>query len=340
MLEKISSAVECDEVLELLNRHYNLHGKLKAITGERDYNFCLTENDDTRYIVKIAHEDEAFETLDFQSKALAHIAKQAPQIPIAADVPNLLGEAFTATFLKNQQRRFLRVNTFMPGIALCDVARTPATRQAIGSLSAALSLALEDFSHPAEQRVLLWDIEQAAALKPHIETLSAAPRKTVEVVLNDFLKQQTSSLRFGVIHNDLNLHNLFVASENHSSITGCIDFGDMLHAPLVNDLAIATAYQLDVENPLQSIVEVAGAYHAKQPLLAVEVDQLLQRIAMRFVLTLTITHWRSRLHPENATYILRNAASAWAGLQALAEIQPATARDFLYDHLKPTTVKT
>jgi hydroxylysine kinase len=336
MLDKVSAPVQLNEVLELLQLHYGFTGQLQPITGERDYNFVLTQANGNRFIVKVAHEEEAFETLHFQSRMIACIQKNAPLVPVSVEIPNFDGEVFSCVKLAKGPLRFLRVNAFMPGIALSDVERSSATRKAVGELTGSLALALKGFNHPAAQRELLWDIQQAAALAPHIQSLPQAQRQIVAHFHSRYLTHVSPSIgkfRQGVIHNDLNLHNLFVDPNDHGRISGCIDFGDAVWAPVVNDLAIATAYQLDVQRPLQSILQVAQAYHRLHPLEPLDLDHLYDLVAMRFVLTVAITHWRSKLHPENALYILRNAQAAWNGLQALKDISSAAAREFLYDQL-------
>lgn len=337
-LAKVPRPVDQGEVQKCLLLHYGLRGDLRAITGERDYNFVLLQKDHSKAIVKIAHEDEDFVALDFQSQAVAVVQKNAPHLPISQEIKNLHNLNITQAQFSDGSSRFMRVNSFMPGYPLCDVSRNSATRKAIGELTATLATALKDFRHPAEYRVLLWDIQQAADLAPHVQTLSAGKRELVELFLNRFLERiapLAPALRTSVIHNDLNLHNLFVDPNDHAKITGCIDFGDMVRAPLINDLAVASAYQMDATaNPLSSIAETAVAYHAINPLLPIEIDHLTSLVAMRFVLTAVITHWRAQLHPANASYILRNAQAAWAGLAALAKISPSAASEYLYAQLK------
>ncbi len=51
------------------------------------------------------------------------------------------------------------------------------------------------------------------------------------------------SVRAQVIHNDYHLYNVLVAPDDHERIVGIIDFGDMVHAPLVGELATAAAFQ-------------------------------------------------------------------------------------------------
>ncbi len=335
-LEKISTPIADTEVLRQLNRHYGLQGVLTPIAGERDQNFVLTQEGGERLIVKLAHEDELFETLDLQSCVVALLQQNAPDIPVSTDILNYANVPISRVELSNGNARFMRVNAFMPGIGLNEVPRTTAMRQAIGRLTAGMALALKDFRHPAESRELLWDIQKAAALQPHVNALPDDVRGMAQQVLEHFLSQVlplAAQLPHGVIHNDLNLHNLFVDPQDQSRIAGCIDFGDMVRAPLINDLAIAAAYQLDGQQPLLSLLDVAEAYHGIRPLQPLEIEHFSTLVAMRFVLTVAITHWRAQLHPANAPYILRNAAAARVGLLALQDISPVEAAELLYAQL-------
>ena len=58
------------------------------------------------------------------------------------------------------------------------------------------------------------------------------------------VKPRLAGLRHQVIHNDYHLFNVLVAQDDASRVTGIIDFGDMIRAPLVAEVATAAAYQL------------------------------------------------------------------------------------------------
>ena len=54
-----------------------------------------------------------------------------------------------------------------------------------------------------------------------------------------------AALRAQVIHNDYHLYNVLVAPDDQARIvTGIIDFGDMVHAPLVGEVATAAAFHM------------------------------------------------------------------------------------------------
>jgi hydroxylysine kinase len=136
-----------------------------------------------------------------------------------------------------------------------------------------------------------------------------------------------SEFRSQIVHNDLNLHNLLVDPRDESVITGCLDFGDMVETPLIIDLAIAAFYQSEAQgDPIGSILVMARAFHTLVPLTAAEQQWLVDLVAMRAAMTITISHWRARKHPQNRDYLLRNEPAARAFLIALAGITESERR--------------
>ncbi|MGT2492207.1 phosphotransferase [Cupriavidus basilensis] len=69
--------------------------------------------------------------------------------------------------------------------------------------------------------------------------------------------------RPGPIHNDFNIYNVLVDPRDHTRIAGVLDFGDMVHAPLIDDLAVAAAYQVDpAGDTMATLADFVAAYHA------------------------------------------------------------------------------
>ncbi len=130
-----------------------------------------------------------------------------------------------------------------------------------------------------------------------------------------------------MIHNDFNPHNILADPADDTRIAGIIDFGDMVRAPLVQDLATAAAYYIQDEgHPLTAPLELVTAFHAVNPLLPEETDTLLDLMVIRAVVSAAITGWRARMQRENAAYILRNYARTWTALDRLAAISRTEAR--------------
>jgi len=118
-------------------------------------------------------------------------------------------------------------------------------------------------------------------------------------------------LRSQVIHNDMNPGNVLVDHADANRVTGVIDFGDMVFSRLVNDVAVAGAYFCRIEDdPFAEVVEFLEAYTDVLPLTQDEIAVLPDLILSRHLTTVMITHWRARLYPDNAEYILRSEGRA------------------------------
>ncbi|MFX5764957.1 phosphotransferase, partial [Acinetobacter baumannii] len=87
--------------------------------------------------------------------------------------------------------------------------------------------------------------DQLADLLPKIP--QADRRRLAERQLERFvtdLRPRLGALRRQVIHNDLNPYNVMVARDRPDQVAALLDFGDMVRAPLAQDLAVAGAYLL------------------------------------------------------------------------------------------------
>lgn len=305
--------------LALLSQHWGLTGALKRLTSERDLNFHLA-TPGQGYVLKLANPAEPAEVTDFQTRALLHLERAG--LPVPRVIPSQTGQTQIAT-----PHGRLRLLTYLEGTPLHLAPRSAAQRRAMGRIAAQLARAMASFTDPAADHFLQWDIRQAASLAPLLPDIDPAFRPLCQHILNRFNTEAAPTLpalRWQVVHNDLNPHNILVAPDNPATIAGILDFGDMVRTPLVCDLAIAASYQVDPTAPLQSLVEFTAAWAAENPLTAAEARLVPLLTQTRWLTTLAIASHRAARWPDNAAYILRNAPAARAGLTAFAAI-PADA---------------
>ncbi len=100
----------------------------------------------------------------------------------------------------------------------------------------------------------------------------------------EFVLPELPHLRKSIIHNDANDWNVLVQD---GKVSGLIDFGDMVYAPLIQELAVALTYaMMDKENPLEWATYILKSYHNILPLKEKEIDLLYYLVAARLCLSL------------------------------------------------------
>jgi len=323
-----------EEVQHLARRLYGVEGSIAVMGGERDQNCCLETAEGERYVVKISNPSESLAVVDFQIEALDHISRVAPTLPAPRVVRTLGGQARDSLVLADGSQTCVRMLTYLDGVQIRDTTRTATQRRAMGRFLAELNLALKDFRHPAATHDLLWNVATAHRLATKLDSIEAGPRRALA---RSFLERFTKhvlpllpGLRSQVIHNDYHFYNVLVAPQDQERIVGIIDFGDMLHAPLVGEVATAAAYHMGGHaDPFMGPAQFIGAYHATLPLDESELEVVTDLMATRHLITVLISEWRAKRYPENYGYIMRHNAAAWEALTLLADLSRDQARELL-----------
>ncbi|MBG6119779.1 MULTISPECIES: phosphotransferase [unclassified Sphingobium] len=300
-------------------RFYGLELNAHPLSGERDRNFRMDGQDGRKFLLKFSNPAEAVEIVNLQTCVLNHIRQKDPTLPIPHMVAANDGAFETAIELDDGRLSILRMLTFLPGTPLHQSERTSQQRRALGHCLARLDRALEGFTHPAANHDLLWNVAAAHRLKGMIEGVAdPARRQLLQNFMADYeasVLPQLKGLRAQLIHNDFNLGNVLVDPDDSEAVAAVIDFGDIVHGPLVGEIATAAAYQLgDDPDPLRGAAEMIGAYDAVLPLQHTEKAVLLDLVTARLVITVLITEWRAARYPDNYQYIMRNNGLAWKGL--------------------------
>jgi hydroxylysine kinase len=313
---------------------YGMKVAARRLSSERDENFHLLCEDGSEYLLKITNASESRDVTDFQTQALMHVHATAPRLPVPRIVPSLDGELEVLLGDSTESRRVMRMMSFVPGELLHNAERSAAQCRGLGEMLGRLDLALRDYVHPASGHVLLWDLKHAATLRPLLSHIADADRRALATRYLDNFEAHAlplmSSLRSQVIHNDFQPSNVLVDARVPTQIVGIIDFGDMVEAALVNDVAVAASYHIaTAPEPLTYVAEFVAAFHKVVPLDADEIGILFDLMAARLVMTVAITNWRAAQHPDRSAYILRNAPTAWRGLERCAVLSREQAQFIL-----------
>ncbi|MNV89109.1 hypothetical protein D3C71_1833770 [compost metagenome] len=117
------------------------------------------------------------------------------------------------------------------------------------------------------------------------------------------------------------MENILVSEDDPDEISGIIDFGDMVHAPILFDVAVGAAYQMgDAEEPVEAMCDFLKGYSTEKTLSDKEIVLLYPAVVTRMLMRLAIPEWRARLFPEHRALYTRNSPTVWAQFARLDAI--------------------
>jgi len=313
---------------------YGLAVSVSALPGERDCNFRLRTAEalgaavpgataGTReFVLKVGLGVDA-EGCDCLVSVLDHLAEQDSTLAVPRLFPTQRGEAIGRVERDGVDYTTCLVS-FLPGTLFAESNPGTGLLRNMGAALARLDRALQGFFHPSLNRRLAWDVRrlpELAEFSSYIE--SAASRAAVERVSAAFRAclPRLRGLRSQAIHGDCHASNLLVDGE---SVCGILDFGDMIHAPLIFEPAVAMSELLtEAVVPVRSTAAVLEGYALGQTLQAEDIEVLFDIVTARHAVTLLVHAWRRRHDPEGARMLERAAANS---ARLLEELLNADAR--------------
>ena len=307
-------SLSTDDVRTLAASRFRVDGPAVRLDGERDLNVRVGDA-----VVKVANHAESRDVLDLQDAALRHLALVDPSLT----VPRVLEPGVV-----DHEGHLVRAVTWLPGEPLTG--HDPRTLASLGRFMGRLDRALLGFDHPAAHRPgFLWDLDAAQAVRPWLASVAAdADREMLAKVFDRHERHvlpRLPRLRSAVVHQDANDRNVLVDPAT-GEVCGLIDFGDMLRARLVDELAVTLAYALlDAPDIIATARPLIAGYTAELPLTDDELAVLWELVATRLAMSVAISSHRSREHPDNE-YLLVSQAPALRLLGRLTAMRP----DFLH----------
>jgi 4-aminobutyrate aminotransferase-like enzyme/Ser/Thr protein kinase RdoA (MazF antagonist) len=304
---------------------YGLKAKGKEFYAERDRSFYLRAEDGHEFVLKIVHTDEDQSSIAFQIEALNWMTCQDSGLPIPRVRQAKDGAQIAHRLSKDGRTHAVWMLSYLPGTPMMETSPSLGTLHELGGFAGRMDRALRGFFHSAAGREVVWDARMAPRLAPHLALIeNAADRKLLEQIIADFARDvlpKLADLRAQIIHNDLNLHNVLVAEDQPERITGLIDYGDMIHAPLIFELSVAGSDAvLDTDQPLERMAELLRGYHEIVPLTVQETDFLYDLIQARHAMSLAILARRRAQNMTETNYLESYAEPCRKAAWALHEI--------------------
>jgi hydroxylysine kinase len=325
------------EAVDLARNRFGIRGQPTRFATEKDDTFRIAPDKGPRFILKVANPTESVAEIDLQVAVLDHVAARAPDLPVPRVIPNEAGERHFAIHDRAGQRRRVRMMSYLEGQPLSEVPSTGPGREAIGRLLAQLRLALADFSHAEDQRVVPWDVKNLPSLAPLLAGIADAGwRRKLDLVLQRFaaIENRLGRCRTQVLHNDFTRSNVVVDPALPGFVSGIIDFGDTVRTAIAIDASTAMLNQLP--DRMDGDVFAHGrdllrGYFAVADLttdeLALIPTLILARLTTRILLS---TAMASRV-PSVAAYVLRNNHMTWGQIDWFLDRSPDALDNLLID---------
>lgn len=289
--------------------HWGLAGEFTPLEGERDQNHRVTTADGKSYVLKVSAAGESEGAVDFQIAALRHLERSAPDLPVPRVVASKRGNDREWIAAADGTRHMLRLLSWLPGAPVSQGGPlTAGVLRGIAAFQARLAHGLRGFFHPDARHFVAWDIQRALLLDPGVQAWVADDAKALLADFNARVARDVlprlPALRAQVVHGDGHADNLLRAGPDSADIVGVIDFGDMVHAPLVQDLAVTLAsFARHGEMSLDNAVAQVEAWNAVLPLMDDELEVLHDLTLLRLATALALYDFRIHATEKPAAWL-------------------------------------
>lgn len=312
---------------KILEKAFGIHVvKHKQLNGYESKNYLIKTKSKDFIYKTYKHTTSINATVEAENDVLLFLQQQFNSF-VPKPIPYKDGSYVkTITPSHNEIGRML---SFLEGEFLGDAKHTPALFEALGTFLAKLDIELKQLTnYTIKARRCKWDLQYFELNRAYIADIADAKgRNIVTYFFNQFeeiVRPLIPELRKQIIHNDANEWNVLVDGDK---IAGIIDFGDVAHTLLINELAIAIVYGCyDKEHPLDWAVILVKAYNNILPLQEKELKILYYLIAARLCTSVCNSAHARKANPDN-TYTSVSENTAWKMLHHWLTINPLKAEN-------------
>ncbi|MGH6931964.1 MAG: aminotransferase class III-fold pyridoxal phosphate-dependent enzyme [Dongiaceae bacterium] len=322
-LKAIPPTFSLANIERLADRHFGLTGEIKPLYGERDQNSRLREANGDEWVLKIASIEEDPAAVDCQTRAMRHVERFDPTLPVPRVRRARDGSDIVMVPDGKGVQHCFYVLSFLKG----DLAeKHPVGDNFIentGRLVARLGLAMRGFFHPAAGgRDLLWDVRMAPRYLDHVDKLSRREHRALaRDVLTGLIERvlpRLDGFRSQIIHGDVHPQNMVVDPAVPTRITGIIDFGDMLHAPIALDVGnLAAEFLMSPETAADNLAAIVRGYNDVVPLEPEEIGTIFDLTLGRALLLPLINRYRQIETPGSNEYMQAYGETTLDRIEAL-----------------------
>ncbi len=308
----------------ILEQHYGLYKcTFKTLEGYESTNFKVTSNSGIFVLKKYPYSEETLTILQAED-GVASKLQQLPNIRFPKSIHTKENSPFAIV-----EDFIYRLLPFIDGEFLAEIPKDEKLQLSFGTVLGSIDKTLlGHHSAVISAKETLWDLKHFTNNQEYLDDIPDA--KDRNLVRYFFLQFHEHIIPFqhrfrkSIIHNDANDWNILTTN---GEVTGVIDFGDMCHSWLINELAIGLTYvMMGEENPLTVAKKVVSAYNKVLPLQQEELDALYYLIAARLCTSVCNSAHTKKQKPDS-DYITISEQPAWDLLRKWLIINPILVKD-------------
>ncbi|MCO6510026.1 MAG: aminotransferase class III-fold pyridoxal phosphate-dependent enzyme [Aridibacter famidurans] len=308
---------------QLLKDQFGIEdAEIKELGGYDARNF-LVSAPAGKFVLKLRDaQPKLLEELEAEARVLRRLSEKGVK-SISKPVPGRDG-AFASTLSIGGRETVVALFEFVEGRILGGEGINGETSKALGEFLGELDKELAGCSEIAfEAKRSPWDLQHREdSYRDSYFISDSRARKYIDYFFqraDRFVDPSVPQLRRQLIHGDANEWNVLVAPDGRVSL---IDFGDMCHSPLANEVAIAACYVLLMaDDVVNGAVPLISSYCAVNPLNDLEISLLYDLIAIRACISVCRSARARYEMPENK-YAQISDPLAWDFLQKWAAVSP------------------
>jgi len=308
----------------LLKEHYGItNASLTKMEGYDSVNFKVADENSVFVLKQYDYSFEVFEQLRAENEILRSLSSLKK-----LDFPLAIGSV-DGELLACDKKHIYRLLSYVEGTFLGDVEHTPLLLQSLGRFLAEMDNTIYIQYHASIfAKETQWDLQYFKNNYKYLDHISdPKDRSLVDYFFLQFDEQVypiQDQLRKGIIHNDANDWNVLT---KEGKVSGIIDFGDMCHSWIINEIAVAITYvMMEKENPLEIASEVIKGYYEQFLLEEIELRVLYYLVAGRLCTSVCNSAYSKILKPDSE-YITISERPAWKLLRKWLTINPVMAED-------------
>ena len=292
---------------------------IKSLNSERDKNFLICTKSKKKYVLKISNSEESLDLLYLQDYVLNKLSNSKL---LKNYIPKKLHISIKSYTDIIHRKCYVRILSYIDGNMYANIKHNTLLEISLGNLLGNLSKELQSIMMSSAIRKFEWDPSNILWINKEIKLFAGKNKKIIQKNLkehNKFVVSNLNNLRHSLTHGDANNYNLVV---NKYKVLGLLDYGDMIYAPTINDLAVSLSYALmNKNNIFKSLKNIILSYHDVFNINFDEIYSLITLVKARLTITVVMAEKQRKKFPDNK-YLSISEKDAWKLLYKLDLINP------------------